>query len=69
MNLTLQIINSALDRKDETLLMGALCSKEAGLSNVKAQNGAWYLQNLLDERHAKSEVTMLILSYLSYQIP
>lgn len=55
------IVNTAVDHKDEKMLIDALVSKEAALGNVNKDNSAWYLQNLVDEKAAKAEVCNLIL--------
>lgn len=49
------IVNTAVDHKDEKMLIDALVSKEAALGNVNKDNSAWYLQNLVDEKAAKAE--------------
>lgn len=48
-------INEAVDKHDESMLMSVMNSREAALSGVKPDNGAWYMQNLVDEKSAKSE--------------
>ena len=51
------LINQAIDARDERKLVQFLSAKEVALGNVKEQNGAWYMQNLTDEKISKAEVS------------
>ena len=51
------LINQAIDARDERKLVQFLSAKEVTLGNVKGENGAWYMQNLTDEKIAKAEVS------------
>lgn len=63
MNKAVEKINEAVDRKDEPMLMEAMTSREAGLSGVKKDNSAWYMQNLVDEKALKAEVCFVVLFF------
>ena len=51
-----EMINEAVDSRDEPKLMKVMTSPEAALSGVKPENSSWYMQNLVDEKAQKAEV-------------
>ena len=53
-----EMINEAVDSRDEPKLMAVMTSPEASLSGVKPENSSWYMQNLVDEKALKAEVCL-----------